>query len=59
MEVADLKQDILSGCKDYLEADNDIQFGYVVPCHGKKGKHLAILLDNDLQEMYRRYEKRP
>ena len=31
---------------------------YGSPGHGKKGKQLAILLDNDLQEMYRRYEEK-
>ena len=58
VEVADLKQDILSGCEQYIEADKDVQFGYVVPGHGKKGKQMVILLDSDLQEMYKRYEKK-
>ena len=48
VEVADLKQDVLLGCKEYLETDKDVQFGYVVPGHGKKGKQVAILLGSDL-----------
>ena len=58
VEVADLKQDILSGCQQYIEADKDVQFGYVVPGHGKKGKQMIIWLDSDLQGMYKRYEKK-
>ena len=39
--VADLKQDILSSCEQHIEMDKELQFGYVVPGHGKKGKQLA------------------
>ena len=58
VEVADLKQDILSGCKQFLDTDKDVQFGYVVPGHGKKGKQITILLNSDLQDMYGRYRKK-
>ena len=58
MEVADLKKDVLSGCEQYLEPGKDLQFGYVDPGHGKRGKQIAIELDSDLQDMYKRYEKK-
>ena len=41
-----------------LKQTKDVKFGYVVPGHGKKGKQMAILLDSDLQEMYKKYEKK-
>ena len=58
VEVADLKKDILSGCEQYLEPGKDLQFGYVDPGHGKRGKQIAVVLDSDLQDMYKRYEKK-
>ena len=58
VEVADLQQDILSGCEQYIEADKDVQFGFILLGHGKKGKQVPILLDSDLQEMYKRYKKK-
>ena len=58
VKVADLKQDILSSCEQYIEMYKELQFGYVVPGHGKKGKQLAVLSDEDLEEMYKKHKKK-
>lgn len=55
-KVADLKQAILSSFDQYLQ---ELQFGYVVPGHGKKGKQLEISTANDLDAMYEIYQKKP
>ena len=47
-----------SGCEQYIEADKDVQFGFILPGHGKKGRQVPILLDSDLREMYKRYKKK-
>ena len=52
------REAILACCEGYIEADKDIQFGYVVPGHGKKGKQIAILSDADIREMYTPYDKK-
>ena len=58
VKVADLKQGILSSCEQFIEMDKELQFGYVVPGHGKKSKQLAVLSDEDLQEMYKKHKKK-
>ena len=58
MSIAPLKEAVVSCCEEYIEGDKDMQFGYVVPGHGKKGKHIPILSDDDVRDMYKRYEKK-
>ena len=58
VSIAPLKEAVVSCCEEDIEGDKDMQFGYVVPGHGKKGKHIAILSDADVRDMYTRYEKK-
>lgn len=58
VELSDLKQTILSSCEQYIQEDKELQFGYIVPGHGKKGKQLVISSSEDLQGMYKCYNKR-
>ena len=57
LHVQDMKESILSNCQEYIEKDKKLQFGYVVPGHGKKGKQLEITSDDDLRGMYPRHKK--
>ena len=38
--------------------DQDLQFGYITPGHGKKGKQVVISSDKDLAEMYDHHGKK-
>lgn len=44
---------LLSSFLDSTEAN--IQFGYIVPGHGFKGKQKSLMSDTDLEEMYSSY----
>lgn len=57
-EVSKLKESILSSCKHYIEEDKELQFGYIQPGHGKKGKQFELTSDKDLKEMYERHKKK-
>ena len=52
-----MKESILSTCKQYIEGDKQLHFGYIVPGHGKKGKQVEITSDDDLREMYPKYKR--
>ena len=58
IEISKLKESLLSSCKHYIEKGKELQFGYIVPGHGKKGKQLEVTSNKDLQEMYQRYKKK-
>ena len=58
VEVSKLKESLLCSCKQYIEVGKELQFGYIVPGHGKKGKQLEVTSNKDLLEMYERYKKR-
>ena len=58
VQVSKLKESILSSCKDYIEEDKELLFGYMVPGHGKRGKQLEVTSDKDLKEMYETYKKK-
>ena len=55
--VQDIKECIHTSCQEYVESDKQLRFGYIVPGHGKKGKQVEIILDDDLREMYMRYKR--
>ena len=57
VQVSKLKESILSSCKDYIEEDKELLFGYMVPGHGKRGKQLEVTSNKDLKEMYETYKK--
>lgn len=58
IEVSKSKESILCSCKDYIEEDKELLFGYIVPGHGKKGKQLEVTSDKDLKEMYETYKRK-
>lgn len=58
VQVSDLKQTILSSCEQYIQEDIELQFGYILPGHGKKGKQVLISSNEDLQNMYESYKKK-
>ena len=44
-------------CIKYITS-NAIQFGYIIPGHGEKGKQITIDSPEELQDMYRAYQGR-
>ena len=55
--IQDIKECILTGCQEYIEKGKQLNFGYIKPGHGKKGKQIDLVSDDDLREMYPRYKK--
>ena len=56
----DMKSDLQQKVEDlgYISTQDDFNFGFVIPGHGVKGKQQSIVLDEDVEEMYRQYRGR-
>ena len=55
--VQELKDCMLTSCHEYIELEKQLHFGYIIPGHGKKGKQIEIMIDDELQEMYSKYKR--
>ena len=52
----DMKRDLQQKVKDqgYISIQDDFNFEFVISGHGVKGKQQSILLDEDVEEMWKR-----
>jgi len=53
----DMKSDLQQKVEDlgYISTQDEFNFGFVIPGHGVKGKQQSIVLDEDVEEVYRQY----
>ena len=56
--IDQLEEALREQCSDFISSQLCIQFGYIVPGHGRKGKQLSLTEVQDLSQMYEKYKKR-
>ena len=56
--VDEFKENLQKHCNEFVTSEHNIQFGYIIPGHGKKGKQVNISENGDLSQMYERYKTR-